>query len=432
MRLARLGRSALLPVVLPVAVAVTVAATLAAGWAVQSSPTGHPDRRTDPPHSVIMINGDGMGVAQRTAARLFLAGRDGRLAMDELPAGGLLSTDPADPRETVTDSAAGATAWATGHQTVNGAISVDPQGRPLTPLGLEARRAGKATGLVTTAQVTDASPAAFFASTPDRNQQDEIARQYLDSSRPDVILGGGEDRWYPTGDSGAFPDAPAEDPTEKSTSTKGNLVAAARSAGYDYVTDTAALRASRSDRLLGLFANEEMFQQHEEGQGDVYAPVVPLADMTRKALDVLDRSRSGFFLFVEEEGIDEFAHHDNATRVLQALAELDRTVALVHDYAARHPGTLVVVAGDHETGGLTLEDVKTDDESGTGTSAEDGPFPVHRSPGLSFVMDWTTTEHTAAAVPVTAFGPGAERLSGAHPNTTVHTVLRDVLLSRPR
>jgi alkaline phosphatase len=178
--------------------------------------------------------------------------------------------------------------------------------------------------------------------------------------------------------------------------------------------------------LLRLFANEEMFQQREEGQGDVYDPVVSLATMTRKALGTLSSGRQGFFLFVEEEAVDEFAHDNNGRRMLQAMDELEKAVAVARDFAKTHPGTLVVVTGDHETGGLTVEDTATTDESGTGTSAEDGPFAVHGST-LRFNLDWATTSHTGADVPVTAYGPLAERFTGKHPNTYVYDVLAPVL-----
>ena len=118
---------------------------------------GHRDAK-----SVIFINGDGMSAAHREAARLALQGLDGRLAMDSLPYSGQLTTSPHDPKSAITDSAAAATAWATGRKTYNGAISVDVDKKPLTTLGAQAKKAGKATGLVTTAQVTDASPAAWF------------------------------------------------------------------------------------------------------------------------------------------------------------------------------------------------------------------------------------------------------------------------------
>ncbi|WP_405588188.1 alkaline phosphatase [Streptomyces sp. NBC_01190] len=377
--------------------------------------------------NVIFINGDGMGAAAREAARLHLAGLYGQLAMDKLAASGQLTTTPDDPKSVITDSAAAATAWATGEKTYNGAISVDVDGNPLATLGRQAKAHGKATGLVTTAQVTDASPAAFFANTATRSAQDEIARQYIEVSKPDVILGGGEDWWLPKGTPGAFPDQPAEDTAEGSVGTKGDLIKQAQRAGYTYASSAQQLAKAKGGKLLGLFANEELFQQRPEGQGDVYSPVVDLPTMTTKALDTLSKNKKGFFLMVEEEGTDEFAHSNNGTRLLQSLQQLERTVAIARAYVADHPDTLLVVTGDHETGGLSVEEATdTADESGDAISAEDGPFSI-RGSQKTFVLDWTTSGHTSVDVPVTADGPLADRFSGKHPNTYVHDVLARIL-----
>jgi alkaline phosphatase len=403
------------------AVAATAGATLSPlGGASAAGPAG-----TTRARNVIFVNGDGMSDAHREAARLALQGLDGRLAMDRLPVSGTLTTDPRDPEDTVTDSAAGASAWATGQKTYNGAISVDLAGNPLPILGTQAKAAGKATGLVTTAQVTDASPAAWFSQTPDRGAQDEIARQFLEVSKPDVILGGGEDWWYPAGAPGAWKDDPPADPTEASRGTKGDLVARAKGLGYEYVSGPKGLAAATGSKLLGLFANEEMFQQRPEGQGDVYEPPVSLATMTQKALSTLEKNDKGFFLFVEEEAVDEFAHNNNGVKTLKAMEQLEATVAVVRSYAATHPDTLVVITGDHETGGLAVEQQDDADESGDATtpSGEDGPFPVKGS-DKTFFLDWTTTGHTGASVPVSASGPGSQLLTGQHPNTWVHEVLR--------
>ncbi|MEU2349921.1 alkaline phosphatase [Modestobacter sp. NPDC049651] len=416
-----------------------LAAALAAGALMVALPdeaqahgNGH-----QPARSVIFINGDGMSAAHREAARLALAGYQGDLTMNTLGATGLQTTDPDDVNDTITDSAAAATAWATGVKTYNGAISVanapkngqDAAGRQLLTLGAEAKRAGKATGIVTTAQVTDASPAAFFSNTDNRNNQDDIARQYLEVTEPDVILGGGEDRWLPAGSPGAFPDTPAEDPSEKSSSTKGDLVQEAQQLGYQYVTDAKGLQRANGDKLLGLFANEEMFQQRPEGQGDVYSPVVPLPDMTAKALTTVSKDKDGFFLFVEEEGVDEFSHEDNATRMLQSMQYLEQTVQLARDYVKAHPDTLLIVTGDHDCGGPTVEGVDSTDESGDGISAEDGPFAV---PGdtRKFVLDWTTSGHTGVPTVVTGTGYGSEQLVGSYPNTHLHDVMHQVLFGR--
>ena len=144
--------------------------------------------------------------------------------MNQLQHTGLVHTDPADPKQAVTDSAAAATAFSTGVKTFNGAIGVDAQGSPVRTLLEDARRAGKATGLVTTSQVTDATPAAYAAHVSDRAQQSEIARQFLERSKPDVILGGGEDFWFPAGNAGRPSRPPGHRPDRGEQGHRGNLV----------------------------------------------------------------------------------------------------------------------------------------------------------------------------------------------------------------
>ena len=372
--------------------------------------------------NVIFIQGDGMGIAHRELIRLATVGQDDDLAMNKMDYAGLVQTDSADPEETVTDSAAAATAYSTGVRTFNGAIGVDLDENPVPTLLERARDAGKSTGLVTTSQVTDATPAAFGAHIADRAQQSAIAKQYLESTKPDVILGGGEDFWFPAGDAGGWPDNPAKDPTEQSKGTEGNLVEQAEQAGYQYVRDGAELQAVRSGKVLGLFANEEMFEHRNEGEGDLYEPSVPLTDMAGKALRLLSKDRQGFFLLIEEEGIDEMAHHSNTELTIKSGQALDRTVALALDFAKRTPRTLVIVIGDHETGGLAIENFAEDIENGEGETAEDGPIAVANST-LEFSVDWTTDGHTGAAVPVTAQGPGSERFARMQRNTDVHDAI---------
>lgn len=140
--------------------------------------------------------------------------------------------------------------------------------------------------------------------------------------------------------------------------------------------------------------------------------------MTEKALEVLDRDEDGFFLFVEEEAVDGMGHANNGTLMLSAMQGLDEAVAVAVAYVADHPDTLLVVTGDHEAGGLTIED------AGQG---DDGPFAVADS-DRQFSLDWSSDEHTGVPTPVTAQGPGSERLAGSYPNTHLHTVLSDALL----
>jgi len=381
--------------------------------------------------NVIVLQGDGMATAQRDLIRLVTVGnKEGQdLVMNRLEHTGLVHTDPADPEEAVTDSAAAATAFSTGVKTFNGAIGVDAQGNPVRTLLEDARRAGKATGLVTTSQVTDATPAAYGAHVSDRAEQSEIARQYLERSKPDVILGGGEDYWFPPGTPGGHPDNPATDPTEQSKGDRGNLVERADDLGYEYVSTREGLAGARGRKLLGLFANEEMFEHREEGDGDLYDPLVPLPEMAAKALDVLSRDRDGLFVLIEEEGIDEMAHENNTGLMIKAGAALDETVALAVEFARHHPGTLIVVQGDHETGGLTIENPDEEDESGEELSREDGPFTV-KGTDLEVFADWTTGQHTGADTPITASGPGSQRFNGVIDNTDVHDAIEDAMRRR--
>ncbi|WHY17672.1 alkaline phosphatase [Paenibacillus sp. G2S3] len=367
--------------------------------------------------NVILFVGDGMGTAQRNAIRLATVGEKGNLAMDSMPYSGLIHTSSTVP---VTDSAASATAYASGIKTYNGAIGMDADKKSVQTIMEYAKSAGKSTGVVTTSQITDATGAAFGAHVEDRSKQSDIALQLLTKSKVDVLLGGGEDFWYPAGNPGKFADEPAEDPSEKSKGTQGNLVDKAKQLGYSYVTNKTDMQKAKNGKLLGLFANEEMFQQKPEGEGDIYNPVVSLPEMTKKAIDTLAANKNGFFLMVEEEGTDEFAHQNNAKMTIKAGQELDKSVQVAKDFAKKNPDTLVLVLADHETGGFSIEAVDAEDESGDGISKEDGPFAIANSK-QNFVVDWTTSGHTAVDIPITAMGKNAQLFTGIYENTEVFT-----------
>ncbi|WP_429876966.1 alkaline phosphatase [Fictibacillus sp. NRS-1165] len=373
--------------------------------------------------NVIMFVGDGMGASHREAIRLAAEGMNGELAMSKMPYSGNVHTHSTS---VVTDSAAAGTAMATGVKTFNGAIGVDENKKPVKSVLELASEAGKSTGLVTTSQITDATPASLGAHVADRKKQSDIAKQYLENSKVDVLLGGGEDYWYPKGEEGEFQDHPAKDNEEASQGTQGNLVEKAEKLGYDYVTNQEELEGSKSHRLLGLFANEEMFEQNPEGEGDLYDPVVPLPDMTKKAIDTLSQNQKGFFLMVEEEGTDEMSHENNGKLMMKAGEQLDKSVQIAQEYAKEHPDTLVLVAADHECGGLSIEEVDPQDESGDHTSKEDGPYTAAHS-NQKFTLDWTTQEHGGQSVPLTAQGPGAEKLEGTYENTNIFKAMRDAM-----
>jgi alkaline phosphatase len=389
--------------------------------------------------NVILLIGDGMGQAHRFAAQLLAAGRKGRLAMDRLPYAGQMGTTCADPASFVTDSAAAATAIATGAKTLNGSVSIDIDGQERTTILELARASGRSVGLVSTCQITDATPAAFAAHVPHRADQSEVARQYIDRTRVDVILGGGAAHWYPWG--ATLPPALTAGAPYHGIGSDGDLVALARENGYEFVADASALHASLDRRrrepegpLLGLFAAQEFFVQTAEGFGAIYDPPVALADLTSAAIEILDQNPRGFFLMVEESAIDRMAHRNNAPLMLKGVLELDRAVQVALAFASRADDTLIVVTADHECGGLAVagsQDQPYSYEPGGGLldtmlAGEDGPFPVADA-DYGFVVGWATTGHTAAPVPITSTGPGAERLTGEIENTDLFPVMTDAM-----
>lgn len=410
--------------ILGAALTITTYGTITASTFSNSEHSPQPSSTQGKAKNVIVFVGDGMGAAHRDAIRLATKGVNGELEMDDMPYSGMVHTNSDDKKSFITDSAAAATAIATGVKSYNGAIGVDVNGKTVQTILEQAKEAGKSTGLVTTSQVTDATPAAFAAHVANRSSQSDIAKQYLENSKVDVILGGGEDYWYPAENPGKHPDHPSEDPSEASKGTQENLVEKAKQLGYTYVSNADELRRAHSDKLLGLFANEEMFQQRPEGEGDMYNPVVSLPEMTKKAIDILSKNKKGFFLLVEEEAIDEMSHENNASLMLKAGQQFDKAVAIGKEYAKKHRDTLVIVLADHESGGLAIETANDTDESGDGKtfSSEDGPFPVAHSE-QTFTIDWTTTGHTGVDVPLTAMGPGADKLTGVYENTHIHDVI---------
>jgi alkaline phosphatase len=314
--------------------------------------------------------------------------------MDLMPVAGYAKTHSAS--SLVTDSAAAATAIATGVKTYNGAIGVDADGDPVETILERAQTLGKATGLVTTVQLAHATPAAFAAHVSSRNMMTKIAKQMLDRG-VDVLLGGGEDEWLPTDETGCYPQA-----GERGDGL--NLIQNAIAAGYAYVCTGAqfdAIDPLATSKLLGLFADEGMVRPYDPS----------LAEMTQKAIDILSQDPDGFFLMVEGGQIDWASHGNDAADAIGDTIGFDEAVAVARQFAATHPDTLVIVTADHETGGMSLE--------GAGEGVETFTTPD----GQQFDIQWTSTYHTAVDVPVRAEGPHAWALSGVYENTHIFDVM---------
>ena len=247
---------------------------------------------------------------------------------------GLLSTHSLN--SFVTDSAAGASAMSTGHKVNNYAISMTPDGARSITLMQAARASGRRIGMVTTATVYDASPAAFSVNAPNRRESQAIVDQYLQLG-PDVLLGGGADYFLPAKAGGKRKD-------------NLDVIAVFASRGWQVVRDTAALNAATVGRLLGLFSNEDLDLELDRDA----AKEPSTAEMTAAAIKALERDNPhGFVLFVENENTDSAGHLNDAAALMRALWAFDKAVQVALDFQRRSPDTLVIVAADHETGGLS-------------------------------------------------------------------------------
>ncbi|MHB9097260.1 MAG: alkaline phosphatase [Syntrophales bacterium] len=248
---------------------------------------------------------------------------------------GLLANSPHGAY--ITDSAAAASAMATGHKVENGVLSVTPDGKSPQTIMEAAKAKGKRIGLISTSTVYDASPAAFSIHSKSRRDSQALVDKLLALS-PDVLMGGGADYFLPE-----------KAPGGKRKDGK-DIVAQFRAKGWQVATNTAELKAATGPRLLGLFADEDMDFDIE--RDPVKEPT--MAEMTAGALKVLSQaSPNGFVLFVESENTDTAGHNNDAASLMHSLWAIDDAVKVALDYQRSSPDTLVIVAGDHETGGLS-------------------------------------------------------------------------------
>jgi alkaline phosphatase len=351
---------------------------------------------------VILMIGDGMGAAQRLAGQWSRVGLTGTLAMDSLPVNGWIQTG--NVSGDVTDSAAAATAMATGIKTINGYVGVDPEGGSLTSILDLAQDLGMMTGLVVTSQVTNATPAAFAAHINNRDQVLEIASQML-THDVDMLLGGGEGDWLPNTVMDCYGGVYGKRADGR------NLVSEATTTGYTYSCTPSAFAAITPGTypLLGLFAFEKM--------GWPYNPT--LADMTDAALNSLATDPEGFFLMVEGSQIDNAAHSNDGVKMIDDVKTFDEAVQVALGFTTANPDTLLIVVADHETGGLSIY------QASACNSGDDGPFNI--SGGSTFCTHFSTTGHTGVDVPLTAMGPASEYLDETNQNTAIYYAMRRYL-----
>ena len=440
-----------------------------AGWLVMIAGAGQ--SHTASPKYVFLFLADGGGIAHLEITRQYnrQVHNEGMVISDKIMTEGsvgLMTTHAANSLST--DSAAAATALASGCKAKIGALGVCADGSIPDTVMEQARKRGMRIGLVTNSTVYDASPAAFVCHVPNRRHFASIIDRYL-QLEPDVILGGGKEHFIPK----SQPGSRRNDETD--------AIAEFQKKGYRMVSNKLELERASDGKLLGLFSDKEMSFEIERDKNR--EPSV--FDMTRAAIRHLHGNNPhGFFAFIENENIDTASHLSDIAAVIHDYREFDRAVALAYEFYKKYPReTLILVASDHETGGLgftmALKDLSSTnaDNQAAATNAELeklhsitislqkasrilGPAPTaeavdklmgdyfsgfklapefkeaiiaRRPPSRTLYVDptahnlglmianntqayWQTSSHTNHPVAVAALGVGSERFRGYYDN----------------
>ncbi len=338
----------------------------------------HLDTSVKAPKNVILMIGDGMGLTQITAA---LYSNNNKLFLEEFFIIGLQKTYASD--NLITDSAASASAMACGVKTYNGAIGVNRDTMPVQTILEEARSNDLATGVITTSTIVHATPACFLAHQPERKMYEEIAEDVARSGA-DLLIGGGK-KYF-----------------DQRTIDDLNLYEQLVDKNYqvsDYFqSDFKTMEYTTNKKLAYFTAN---YDPIPFAQGRDY--LIPAVQMAPEFLEA--RSNKGFFLVIEGAQIDWGGHANDLDYLVQETLEFDRAIGEILKYAKENGETLVIVTGDHETGGLSIN---------LGSRMNE------------LKASFTTEYHTGALIPVYAFGPGAELFGGIYENTDIHKKIRQV------
>lgn len=403
--------------------------------------------------NVILLIGDGMGDSEITAARNQARGAGGFFpGLDALPLTGQYTHYSLDKKthkpNYVTDSAASATAWATGTKSYNGAIGVDVNGKDQVTILELAKAAGKATGNVSTAELQDATPAALIAHVTSRKcygpektselcptnaleqgGKGSITEQML-KTRADVTLGGGAKSFGETAKAGEYQGK--------------TLREQAQALGYQWIDNldgmNAIQQADQNKPVLGLFADGNMPVRWQGPKasyhGNIDKPVVTcevnkerpasvptLAQMTKKAIDLLSTNEKGFFLQVEGASIDKQDHAANPCGQIGETVDLDEAVQQALAFAREHGDTLVVVTADHAHSSQIVEN---------GTKAPGLTQAVNTKDGAVMTISYGNSEedsqeHTGSQVRIAAYGPHAANVVGLTDQTDLFFTLKDAM-----
>lgn len=325
------------------------------------------------PKNIILLIADGTGVSQISSSLFY---NDQPSNYEQFPVIGLIKTSASD--KLITDSAAGATAFASGIKTYNGAVGVGPDTMFVPTIVEQISENGMSTGVVSTSSITHATPAAFYAHVERRRSYEKIA-EYLVNSQIDFFAGGGLEFFNKRED-------------------KQNLLSNLKNNGF--TIDTTSLKPINASKQGFLLADDAM-PKMLEGRGDF------LPNATQLAVDQLSKNSKGFFLMVEGSQVDWGGHSNEGDYLISELIDFDDTLGVALKFAEANGETLIIVTADHETGGFTL-------------GADNGDYNKIKP-------TFSTKGHSATMVPVFAKGPGAELFGGIYENTEIYHKMMELL-----
>lgn len=324
-------------------------------------PTFEADGTVLPVKNIILLIGDGNGLAQISAG-LFANG--GKLNLAQLKNIGLVKTQAAD--DFTTDSAAGATAYATGKKTNNRALGVAPDGAALSNLPEILADYGFSSGIITTDQLTGATPAAFYAHHSERDDSEQIAA-YLPDSKLDLFIGGGIKIFE-------------------------SQLPKLKSSGFELVDQLDQIPYSTAERV-GFFSAESSNPSIENGRGDF------LSQSALSASAFLQSKNEPFFLMIESAMIDSGGHANSTSTIVTEMLDFDQVIGEMIQFADKNPGTLLIITADHETGGVSIPQ----------GNLQEGEVE------LAYHSD----DHTGILVPIFAYGPHSDDFRGVYENSDV-------------
>ena len=325
--------------------------------------------------NIIFMIGDGMGLEQLRTA--WIVNNRHMNITDNFPYVGRQWTYSAS--KLVTDSAAAGTALFTGSKTNNGMLAMSPDGQPLETLPEYAQSKGWKTGMSVVCRICDATPAAYAAHHANRDSLYSITSQMVDCGL-DFISGGGL-KWWENRPDGR------------------DLTAEVEAKGYTFVKDIESLKAVEEGPVIALTAHTELPPALDRGTEHQEAVL--------KALELLDDNKKGFFLMVEGSCIDDWCHANKVGFAVEEILDFDRTVGAVLEWAAKDGETLVIVTADHSTGAMTLLAGNVE--------------------GQSVAVNYANTGHNGVALPVYAWGPGAEKFVGIYENAELSQMIKEII-----